>query len=205
MAIHTQLLVTSGSVPAAFANAWSSIHNFSHQGGPGASSLFGDFIEIGPLDSNLQPRNYTWLKLANLIFIDNPVGSGWSYTKDPKGFSTTDAEIGENLVTVLGLFMAKYPEFAHTPLWIFAESYVHSFLYHHYLLLLLLLSLGVYHAREEVLTVFPRSYGGKMAVNFAISLQAAIKAGTIAANFKGVGLGVLFPSLWFTFLNPVSQ
>lgn len=86
--------------------------------------MFGDFDEIGPLNWNLQPRNYTWLKLANLIFIDNPIGAGWSYTTDPNGFSTTDAEIGINLVTVLSAFMQKYPQFAHTPFWIFAESYV---------------------------------------------------------------------------------
>lgn len=30
------------------------------QGGPGGSSLFGDFLEIGPLDAYLKPRNTTW-------------------------------------------------------------------------------------------------------------------------------------------------
>lgn len=86
--------------------------------------MFGDFVEIGPLDANLQPRNYTWLKLANLLFIDNPIGTGWSYTNDPSGFSTTDQEIGVNLVTVLAAFLNKYPQFAHTPFWIFSESCV---------------------------------------------------------------------------------
>lgn len=94
------------------------------QGGPGGSSLFGDFDEIGPLDSNLQPRNYTWLRLANLLFIDNPVGTGFSYTTDPKGFSTTDEEIGVNLVKVLAAFLAKYTALQHTPFWIFCESCV---------------------------------------------------------------------------------
>ena len=32
------------------------------QGGPGASSTgYGNFVEIGPLDINLQPRQTTWV------------------------------------------------------------------------------------------------------------------------------------------------
>ena len=53
------------------------------QGGPGASGTgYGNFVEIGPLDLNLKPRNTTWLKEANLLFVDNPVGSGFSYVSD---------------------------------------------------------------------------------------------------------------------------
>ena len=37
-------------------------HVYPLQGGPGASSTgFGNFIEIGPLDINLQPRPTTWV------------------------------------------------------------------------------------------------------------------------------------------------
>ncbi len=51
---------------------------FFFQGGPGGSSTgFGNFMEIGPLDVNLKPRDTTWLKLASLLFIDNPVGTGF--------------------------------------------------------------------------------------------------------------------------------
>lgn len=86
--------------------------------------MFGDFDEIGPLDSNLQPRNYTWLKLANLLFIDNSIGTGFSYTVNPAGFSTLDVQIGINLVTVLRAFLIKYPQFQETEFWIWGESYV---------------------------------------------------------------------------------
>lgn len=34
------------------------------QGGPGASSTsYGNFEELGPLDVNLNPRNYTWVRI----------------------------------------------------------------------------------------------------------------------------------------------
>jgi len=93
------------------------------QGGPGASSLFGDFLEIGPLNQNLQPRNTTWLQSANLLFIDNPIGTGFSYTVNPKGFSTSDEEIADNLVILMQGFLDKYPIFETIPFWVFSESY----------------------------------------------------------------------------------
>ena len=33
------------------------------QGGPGESSTgYGNFMELGPLDMNLLPRNHTWVR-----------------------------------------------------------------------------------------------------------------------------------------------
>jgi len=93
------------------------------QGGPGGSSLFGDFIEIGPLDVNLQPRNTTWLKYANLIFVDNPVGTGFSYTNDPRGFCTSDEDIANQLVIFMKGFLQQWPVFEKMEFWIFSESY----------------------------------------------------------------------------------
>jgi len=93
------------------------------QGGPGGSSLFGDFLEIGPVDAFENPRNTTWLKYANLIFVDNPVGTGFSYTNNVKGFSTTDQEIADNLVMFMIGFLNIYPIFSKMPFWIFSESY----------------------------------------------------------------------------------
>lgn len=59
------------------------------QGGPGSSSTgFGNFEEIGPLDVNLEVRNTTWIKAANVLFVDNPVGCGYSYVLDKKALTT---------------------------------------------------------------------------------------------------------------------
>ena len=51
------------------------------QGGPGGSSLFGLFNEHGPFLvkkdlSTLMQRSTTWALTHNLLYIDNPVGTG---------------------------------------------------------------------------------------------------------------------------------
>ena len=59
------------------------------QGGPGASSTgFGNFEELGPLTVDLKPRNTTWLRAANVLFVDNPVGTGFSYVTENSAFTT---------------------------------------------------------------------------------------------------------------------
>lgn len=59
------------------------------QGGPGGSSTgFGNFEELGPLTVELKARNTTWLQAANVLFVDNPVGAGYSYVTDKTAFTT---------------------------------------------------------------------------------------------------------------------
>ncbi|KAG8186687.1 hypothetical protein JTE90_014761 [Oedothorax gibbosus] len=94
------------------------------QGGPGVSSTgYGNFMEIGPLDWNLKPRNSTWLNKANLLFIDNPVGTGFSYVTNTSALARDNKQIAKDLVTTLYSVLDTVPEFQKTPLYIFSESY----------------------------------------------------------------------------------
>jgi len=94
------------------------------QGGPGGSSTgFGNFFEIGPLDTELKPREATWAKLGNLIFVDNPVGTGYSYVEDPSLYTQNEDQIAADLVTLFQSFFDQYQILQSAPFYIFSESY----------------------------------------------------------------------------------
>ncbi|KAL4712960.1 hypothetical protein ACJJTC_012030 [Scirpophaga incertulas] len=97
------------------------------QGGPGASSLYGLFTEIGPFvvnkDNQLEEIMYSWGKNHSLLFIDNPVGTGFSFTDDDRGYATNQTTIGENLYSALQQFLTIFPELRKAPLTIAGESY----------------------------------------------------------------------------------
>ncbi|XP_078439749.1 serine carboxypeptidase-like 51 [Wolffia australiana] len=94
------------------------------QGGPGASGVgIGNFEEIGPLDTELKPRNSTWLQFADLLFVDNPVGTGYSFVEDEAALVKTDEEVGKDLVVFLRKVFNGRDELRQSPLFIVAESY----------------------------------------------------------------------------------
>lgn len=94
------------------------------QGGPGGSGVgFGNFGEIGPLDVNLKPRNSTWLQKADLLFVDSPVGTGYSYVEDDNLFVKTDVDAATDLTTLLKAIYNGNATLQNSPLYIIAESY----------------------------------------------------------------------------------
>ncbi|XP_073418797.1 retinoid-inducible serine carboxypeptidase [Dendrobates tinctorius] len=94
------------------------------QGGPGASGCgFGNFEEIGPRDTNLFIRNSSWDRVASLLFVDNPVGSGYSYTTDGAAFAKDVDTVASDMMVLLDVVFKSKPEFQKTPFYIFSESY----------------------------------------------------------------------------------
>ncbi|ESO87129.1 hypothetical protein LOTGIDRAFT_183527 [Lottia gigantea] len=94
------------------------------QGGPGGSGTgFGNFGEIGPLNVTLDKRNTTWLSVASLLFIDNPVGTGYSYVDNDEAYTTDVDMIAQDLLTIFTAVLKKLPEFETVPFYIFSESY----------------------------------------------------------------------------------
>ncbi|CAG7826484.1 unnamed protein product [Allacma fusca] len=94
------------------------------QGGPGASSTgYGNFEEIGPQDANLKNRTDTWVNYTNVLFVDNPVGTGFSYVNDTSLLAKNNSQIAMDLVELTTRFLQKVPEFENVPLYIFSESY----------------------------------------------------------------------------------
>ncbi|XP_006889321.1 PREDICTED: retinoid-inducible serine carboxypeptidase [Elephantulus edwardii] len=94
------------------------------QGGPGGSSTgFGNFVEIGPLDSDLKPRNTTWLQSASLLFVDNPVGTGFSYVNGSGKYTKNLDMVASDMMVLLKTFFNSHREFQTIPFYIFSESY----------------------------------------------------------------------------------
>ena len=94
------------------------------QGGPGLSGTgIGNFLEFGPLDQNLEPRNSTWIQTTNIIIVDNPVGVGFSIANNKSDIPKNVEEISEDLISVLKIFLEEHPYFQTTPLYIFGQSY----------------------------------------------------------------------------------
>ncbi|PUZ60456.1 hypothetical protein GQ55_4G128700 [Panicum hallii var. hallii] len=95
------------------------------QGGPGQSGIgHGNFLEIGPLDVDLNPRNSTWLQKADLIFVDNPVGVGFSYVDDLNALAKTDLQAAKDMTELLKeLVVEEIPTLQSSPLFLVGESY----------------------------------------------------------------------------------
>ena len=97
------------------------------QGGPGSSSLFGLFAEQGPIlvdkAGNLNPRNITWNSKYHLLFIDQPVGTGYSFTRSDDGYVRNEDEVARDLYAMLQQFFQIYHEYSACPFYVTGESY----------------------------------------------------------------------------------
>lgn len=95
-------------------------------GGPGGTSLFGLFYENGPLgltqDLDLFLRNVTWSNTNAMLYIDNPVGTGFSFS-DPAGYSYNQTAVAENLYGLLTQFFTVFDDYADNDFYVAGESY----------------------------------------------------------------------------------
>lgn len=108
------------------------------QGGPGWPTMYGLFKENGPFLVGWDAQNakpvllqniYSWTENHNMLYIDNPVGTGFSFTENVDGYPETDEQLAVELLEGLAQFMLIYPSMvagadpAKTPVYAFGESY----------------------------------------------------------------------------------
>ncbi|KAH8059708.1 serine carboxypeptidase [Aureococcus anophagefferens] len=97
------------------------------QGGPGASSLFGLFTEIGPFDIDAKmeviSRDIHWNEDHHLLVLDNPLGTGFSFTNDLAAMATDEDMVGAALLEALTQFFALFPDLRTNDFYVTGESY----------------------------------------------------------------------------------
>uniref|UniRef100_A0A6M2E8R7 Carboxypeptidase n=1 Tax=Populus davidiana TaxID=266767 RepID=A0A6M2E8R7_9ROSI len=99
-------------------------------GGPGCSSIgYGEAEELGPFfpkrgGQELQFNPHTWNNVANLLFLESPVGVGFSYSN-----TTSDLrELGDKVTAqdsyiFLVRWFQRFPQFKSHEFYISGESY----------------------------------------------------------------------------------
>ncbi|KHJ76701.1 hypothetical protein OESDEN_23679 [Oesophagostomum dentatum] len=58
-----------------------------------------------------------------MVYVDNPVGAGFSYVDENGEFTKNVAEIGQDLLAWLRQFLILHSEYRTRPFFIFCESY----------------------------------------------------------------------------------
>ncbi|KAG5398907.1 hypothetical protein IGI04_020721 [Brassica rapa subsp. trilocularis] len=96
-------------------------------GGPGCSSELAMFYENGPfkLDKNMSLawNEYGWDQASNLLYVDQPVGTGFSYTSDKTDIRHDQTGVSDDLYDFLQAFFAEHPKLANKDFYITGESY----------------------------------------------------------------------------------
>jgi len=94
-------------------------------GGPGCSSEVALFGENGPCQVNTEGTNtttnpYSWNSKANLLYIDQPAGTGFSYGT---GMDHDEAGVAKDMYAFLQGFFKEYSQYAALDFFAFGESY----------------------------------------------------------------------------------
>lgn len=99
-------------------------------GGPGCSSIgYGAASELGPLrvvrhGAALEYNEYAWNKETNLLFLESPVGVGFSYTNTSSDLTKlNDDFVAEDSYSFLENWFKRFPQYKDREFYISGESY----------------------------------------------------------------------------------
>ena len=94
-------------------------------GGPGCSSEVALFGENGPCKvssdgMNTTTNSYSWNANANLLYVDQPTGTGFSYGT---GYDHDEKAVGADMYSFMQAFLDAHPGLRANPFHVFGESY----------------------------------------------------------------------------------
>ncbi|CAG8627233.1 6064_t:CDS:10 [Acaulospora morrowiae] len=100
-------------------------------GGPGCSSMDGVFLESGPWrinsDQTLRPNEGSWNEYANVLYVDQPVGTGFSFA-DSNSYLTNVTQVPGQFLLFLDKFFEIFPEYSKDDMYITGESFAGTYI-----------------------------------------------------------------------------
>ncbi|KAM0912500.1 hypothetical protein ACQ4PT_012759 [Festuca glaucescens] len=103
-------------------------------GGPGCSALSGLVYEIGPFYFDFEGytgnglptllyKPASWTQVSNVIFVDSPAGTGFSYDTTGNRAIPSDTIVIQQLHTFLQTWFDEHPQFLPNPFYVAGDSY----------------------------------------------------------------------------------
>ncbi|WCJ18018.1 serine carboxypeptidase-like 18 [Euphorbia peplus] len=104
-----------------------------YSGGPGCSAFNGLIYQIGPIqfnitgyDGGLPPLSYypySWTKSASILFVDAPVGTGFSYSTTQYGWNMSDSKTTYQVYGFVNQWLMDHPQYLNNIFYVGADSY----------------------------------------------------------------------------------
>uniref|UniRef100_A0A023FLP1 Putative serine carboxypeptidase lysosomal cathepsin a n=1 Tax=Amblyomma cajennense TaxID=34607 RepID=A0A023FLP1_AMBCJ len=97
-------------------------------GGPGLPVLLSLLLQNGPVQLDATGRNLTRRQLTiqnnmSVIYLDAPVGAGYSFTKNPAGYATQMENITKDIKDFLNQFLEVFQEYRNRDFYAGGDSY----------------------------------------------------------------------------------
>ena len=98
------------------------------EGGPGCGPEQNIFLGAnGPFTLNIEREElelnpYSWTNVGDTLFIDQPLGTSYSFATE-QYLPTTESEIAETLYVFLEGFVEEFPQYKGAPIYITGQSY----------------------------------------------------------------------------------
>uniref|UniRef100_A0A0E0MF39 Uncharacterized protein n=1 Tax=Oryza punctata TaxID=4537 RepID=A0A0E0MF39_ORYPU len=89
-------------------------------------------LPAGPVKLVIEPYNgglprlryhpYSWTKVASILFVDSPVGAGFSFSQDPNGYDVSEVSSSLQIVKFLYRWFDGHPEYRANPFYVGGDS-----------------------------------------------------------------------------------
>ncbi len=102
------------------------------QGGPGCSGFIANMMENGPYifttDMKLVRNPHAWNSLGDLLYIDQPVGTGFSRMRGEDTNCLRESCVARNMYSFFVRFVTAHPEYRRQPIYLFGQSYAGQYI-----------------------------------------------------------------------------